>query len=82
MCEEIKKGEEKEKEQETIKGKKQIWFTDKDDDFAHLYCLNSFKSQEGVRQRSDLKAKYNKGHFNALPSPDLYQILEDLIYDK
>lgn len=56
--------------------KDQIWFTDKDDEGTTLYSLKDFTySENGVRDTSDIKEKYSKGEFGAIPEPDLISTL-------
>ena len=59
--------------------KEQIWFTDKDEDGTNLYSLKDFSyAESGVRDTSDIKEKYAKGEFGAIPEPDLIStLLED-----
>lgn len=59
--------------------KEQIWFTDKDQDGVDLYSLKEFSyAENGVRDTSDIKEKYSKGVFGAIPEPDLISsLLED-----
>ena len=56
--------------------KEQIWFTDKDENGTDLYSLKEFSySETGVRDTSDIKEKYSKGEFGAIPDPDLISTL-------
>lgn len=56
--------------------KEQIWFTDKDDEGTKLYSLKDFTyCESGVRDTSDIKEKYSKGEFGAIPEPDLISTL-------
>ncbi len=56
--------------------KEQIWFTDKDEDGTELYSLKDFSyTESGVRDTSDIKEKYAKGEFGAIPEPDLISAL-------
>lgn len=56
--------------------KDQIWFTDKDEEGTTLYSLKEFTySENGVRDTSDIKEKYSKGEFGAIPEPDLISTL-------
>lgn len=56
--------------------KDQIWFTDKDDEGTTLYSLKDFTySENGIRDTSDIKEKYSKGEFGAIPEPDLISTL-------
>lgn len=56
--------------------KEQIWFTDKDENGTDLYSLKEFSySEAGVRDTSDIKEKYSKGEFGAIPDPDLISTL-------
>lgn len=59
--------------------KDQIWFTDKDKETAYLYSLADFTSRDdGVRETSDLVAKYKAGKFGAVPEPDMFSLLANL----
>lgn len=61
---------------QTLFRKEQIWFSHKDKDGVYLYSLAEFTAEkDGVRDTSDLSAKYRKGVFGALPEPDLFQSL-------
>ena len=52
--------------------KEQIWFTNKDESGTELYSLKEFSyAENGVRDTSDIKEKYSKGEFGAIPDPDL-----------
>ena len=52
--------------------KEQIWFTNKDENGTELYSLKEFSyAENGVRDTSDIKEKYSKGEFGAIPDPDL-----------
>jgi len=56
--------------------KEQIWFAAKDSEHTYLYPLSDFKAREdGVRDTSDLEKMYRKGHFGALPEPELFDAL-------
>ncbi len=56
--------------------KEQIWFTDKNDNGTELYSLKEFSyDQSGVRDTTDIKDKYSKGVFGAIPDPDLISTL-------
>lgn len=56
--------------------KEQIWFVSKDASHAYLYPLSDFKAREdGVRETSDLEEMYRRGHFGALPEPELFDSL-------
>lgn len=56
--------------------KEQIWFTNKDDRGTELYSLKEFTyAENGVRDSSDIKEKYSKGEFEAIPDPDLISAL-------
>lgn len=56
--------------------KEQIWFTDKDENGTDLYSLKEFSyAENGVRDTSDIKEKYIKGEFGAIPEPDLISTL-------
>lgn len=58
--------------------KEQIWFTHKDEDGVYVYSLADFKADDGVRDTSDIKEKYRKGVFGAVPEPDLINSLLDI----
>lgn len=63
--------------------KDQIWFTDKDDEGTSLYSLKEFTYFEnGVRDTSDIKEKYSKGEFGAIPEPDLISTLLEVDMDE
>ncbi len=56
--------------------KEQIWFTSKDEEGTELYSLKEFSyAENGVRDTSDIKEKYSKGEFGAIPEPDLISTL-------
>ena len=56
--------------------KEQIWFTDKNDEGTELYSLKEFSyEQSGVRDTTDIKERYSKGGFGAIPEPDLISTL-------
>jgi len=56
--------------------KEQIWFTNKDENGTELYSLKEFSyAENGVRDTSDIKEKYSKGEFGAIPDPDLISAL-------
>ena len=56
--------------------KEQIWFTNKDENGTELYSLKEFSyAENGVRDTSDIKEKYSKGEFGAIPDPDLISVL-------
>lgn len=56
--------------------KEQIWFTNKDETGTELYSLKEFSyAENGVRDTSDIKEKYSKGEFGAIPDPDLISAL-------
>lgn len=56
--------------------KEQIWFTNKDENGTELYSLKEFSyAENGVRDTSDIKEKYSKGEFGAIPEPDLISTL-------
>jgi len=56
--------------------KEQIWFTNKDEKGTELYSLKEFSyAENGVRDTSDIKEKYSKGEFGAIPDPDLISAL-------
>ncbi len=56
--------------------KEQIWFTNKDESGTELYSLKEFSyAENGVRDTSDIKEKYSKGEFGAIPDPDLISAL-------
>lgn len=56
--------------------KEQIWFTNKDEDGTELYSLKEYSyAENGVRDTSDIKEKYSKGEFGAIPEPDLISTL-------
>lgn len=56
--------------------KEQIWFASKDANHAYLYPLSDFTAREdGVRDTSDLEEMYRRGHFGALPEPELFDSL-------
>lgn len=56
--------------------KEQIWFTNKDEEGTELYSLKEFSyAENGVRDTSDIKEKYSKGEFGAIPEPDLISTL-------
>lgn len=56
--------------------KEQIWFTNKDENGTELYSLKEFSyAENGVRDTSDIKEKYSKGEFEAIPDPDLISAL-------
>ena len=56
--------------------KEQIWFTSKDEKGTDLYSLKEFSyAENGVRDTSDIKEKYVKGEFGAIPEPDLISAL-------
>ena len=60
--------------------KEQIWFTHKDKERAYLYSLSDFTASESkTRGTSDLVAKYRAGVFGALPEPDLFDSLLEVI---
>ena len=60
--------------------KEQIWFTHKDQNSAYLYSLAEFTAEaDGVRDTSDLIGKYKKGVFGAIPEPDLFQTLLEVM---
>lgn len=65
--------------------KEQIWFTDRDDKETKLYSLKIFNYEDkGIRETTDIREKYSKGVFGALPDPNLVSaLLEDFNkYDK
>ena len=63
--------------------KEQIWFTDKNENGTELYSLKEFTySEKGVRDTSDIKEKYSKGEFGALPEPDLISTLLEVDMDE
>lgn len=67
---------------QTLFRKEQIWFTFKDKEDAYLYSLSEFTAEkDGVRDTSDLIEKYRKGLFGALPEPDLFQSLLEVVQD-
>ena len=56
--------------------KEQIWFTNKYESGTELYSLKEFSyAENGVRDTSDIKEKYSKGEFGAIPDPDLISAL-------
>lgn len=56
--------------------KEQIWFTSKDEEGTELYSLKKFNyAEDGIRDTSDIKEKYSKGEFCAIPEPDLISTL-------
>ena len=63
--------------------KEQIWFASKDEKRVYLYPLSDFKAREdGVRDTSDLEQMYRRGHFGALPEPDLFDALMEASHEK
>ena len=60
--------------------KEQIWFTYKDKEDVYLYSLSAFTAEkDGIRDTTNLIEKYRKGMFGALPNPDLFQSLLEVI---
>lgn len=60
--------------------KEQIWFTYKDKENVYLYSLSAFTAEkDGIRDTTNLIEKYRKGMFGALPNPDLFQSLLEVI---
>lgn len=55
--------------------KEQIWFVHKDDEGVYVYSLADFTAQQGVRDTTDVMAKYRKGALGALPDPELIHSL-------
>jgi hypothetical protein len=55
--------------------KEQIWFIHKDEDGVYLYSLADFTAAEGIRDTSDIIAKYKKGILGAVPNPDFINTL-------
>lgn len=65
---------------QTLFRKEQIWFTHKDREDVYLYSLANFTAEEaGVRDTTDLIKKYKKGVFGALPEPDLFKSLMEVV---
>lgn len=63
--------------------KEQIWFTNKDENGTELYSLKEFSyAENGVRDTSDIKEKYSKGEFGAIPDPDLISALLEVDMDE
>jgi AAA15 family ATPase/GTPase len=64
--------------------KEQIWFTNKDEIGTELYSLKEFTyAENGIRETSDIKEKYSKGEFGAIPDPDLISaLLEESINEE
>lgn len=60
--------------------KEQIWFAHKDHEGVYLYSLAEFTAEkDGVRDTTDLIAKYKSGVFGALPEPNLFESLQEVI---
>ncbi len=55
--------------------KEQIWFVHKDEEQVYVYSLAEFTAQDGVRDTSDIREKYRRGVFGALPNPELIDTL-------
>ena len=67
---------------QTLFRRDQIWFTHKDRTDVYLYSLSDFTSDKnGVRSSSDLIEKYKLGMFGAIPEPDLYKSLQEVLGD-
>lgn len=65
---------------QTLFRKEQIWFTHKDRENAYLYSLSEFTTEKtGIRETSNLIEKYRKGMFGALPEPELFQSLLEVM---
>lgn len=63
--------------------KEQIWFTDKNDNGTELYSLKEFSyNQAGIRDTTDIRDKYSKGVFGAIPDPDLISTLLEVDMDE
>ena len=63
--------------------KEQIWFAHKDRENAYLYSLSEFTAEkDGIRDTSDLIEKYRMGVFGALPEPDLFKSLLEVVDDE
>lgn len=58
--------------------KEQIWFVHKDSTGVYLYSLAEFPAKDGIRNTSDLVAKYKKGVLGALPEPELINSLLEI----
>lgn len=59
--------------------KDQIWFTHKDNSGVYLYPLSRFTAKKtGIRNNTDIAARYKKGVLGALPEPDLIDILLEI----
>ncbi len=55
--------------------KEQIWFVHKDQDGVYVYSLAEFTAKSGIRDTTDIVAKYKKGVLGALPDPNLINSL-------
>ena len=65
---------------QTLFRKEQIWFTHKDRENAYLYSLSEFTTEKtGTRETSKRNKKYRKGMFGALPEPELFQSLLEVM---
>jgi ABC-type ATPase involved in cell division len=60
--------------------KEQIWFTHKDEQRVYLYSLSEYTAEkDGIRNTTDIIDNYKKGVFGALPNPDLFESLMEVI---
>jgi len=61
--------------------KEQVWFVNKDDKGTYIYSLADFTANQGVRDTTDIIAKYKKGALGDLPEPELINILLSMELD-